>query len=464
MAMELIGHIDAYSDNSLVGWAVSTSDIKDIKVKAYLNKKLIAECRPSMMRDDIVALYGDGLHGFKLDLPLDLSKKNLFPGFIVKLESQFVSSKALDMNPRIEEAMSAEKIKKEIASFIKKNQNIFVSRNMKTLLRELINVKTLSYDERAVLNRAWDSLEGSYNQPMNGITPVFIRKGTMSGDRSAAIGTEGYIFLEEGSNQIRSQYLLARDAPELLNTIGKWDSLLDARRNRLRSYSTDYVQLCFPEKSSIVGEYGFPRFVGCTPILSLFEDSQKDNETYLPTFEPMLNSEIRTELFYKTDSHPSNRGAYEIFRLILRRLNLEEPFEVSWSDKTEIHAGDIARRLLGVPLYEYTREVVSPELVELDEVRRKVNHITPPGGGHIGTQVEWKNESAPFNKRVLVFGNSFFSAGNTSKELSWWFSNYFTSYRFVWTPQMLEEQVKSYKPDIIVCHTIERFLNQVPAT
>jgi hypothetical protein len=82
--------------------------------------------------------------------------------------------------------------------------------------------------------------------------------------------------------------------------------------------------------------------------------------------------------------------------------------------------------------------------------------------GHLGRRYIWRNRAAPIKKRVLAFGNSFFESGNMPQHLSWWFARWFQEFQFVWTNNLDRTIVDEYRPDIIVCQTIERFLAAAP--
>jgi len=55
-----------------------------------------------------------------------------------------------------------------------------------------------------------------------------------------------------------------------------------------------------------------------------------------------------------------------------------------------------------------------------------------------------------YKKKVLVFGNSFFSTGQHSGQLSWWFSRLFQDFMFVWTPEVDWDLVGEYQPDYLL--------------
>ena len=48
--------------------------------------------------------------------------------------------------------------------------------------------------------------------------------------------------------------------------------------------------------------------------------------------------------------------------------------------------------------------------------------------------------------------------------MSWWFARWFRTYHFVWRADVPPGLVEKLKPDIVLCHTVERFLIEVPET
>jgi hypothetical protein len=63
----------------------------------------------------------------------------------------------------------------------------------------------------------------------------------------------------------------------------------------------------------------------------------------------------------------------------------------------------------------------------------------------------------------LVFGNSFFEKGSNAHQLTCWFAHYFAEVMFIWSPDMKIGMLKKYKPDLVICQSIERFTRLAPS-
>jgi len=79
----------------------------------------------------------------------------------------------------------------------------------------------------------------------------------------------------------------------------------------------------------------------------------------------------------------------------------------------------------------------------------------------IGTCQSSFNERAPIDKKIVVFGNSFFE-----KIPSWGLSPYFAAifreFHFFWSPEVNMDYCINVKPDIVIAQTCERFMCKLP--
>ena len=155
-------------------------------------------------------------------------------------------------------------------------------------------------------------------------------------------------------------------------------------------------------------------------------------------------------LYYETDTHWNNLGAYYAFTQIeneVKKLfpNIQFPkvdydFEVSYSE----NAGDILP-MLRIKKSKSTQIVAKPKNSEFSDY---FEYIKNEGTG--GVITKGKNENLP---RAIVFRDSFFSA------LTPYFSTMFSSVEYNWR-RMNEEDKKSIlenKPDLIVFENVERY-------
>ena len=87
--------------------------------------------------------------------------------------------------------------------------------------------------------------------------------------------------------------------------------------------------------------------------------------------------------------------------------------------------------------------------------------IKKPSEGFFGTIAKFRNVNAEIQKKILVFGNSFFSTGYNSTRLTFFFSKIFSEFTFLWTPTFDEKFLCDESPDFVLCQTVERFLANI---
>jgi hypothetical protein len=93
-----------------------------------------------------------------------------------------------------------------------------------------------------------------------------------------------------------------------------------------------------------------------------------------------------------------------------------------------------------------------------------VAHTPPPPGGYVGKSYVFRNELAPIRKKVILFGNSFFDNHVFQGSVSYWMAAWFEEYHFVFKPEMDIGYIEAEEPDVVICQTIERFLELVPSS
>lgn len=154
-------------------------------------------------------------------------------------------------------------------------------------------------------------------------------------------------------------------------------------------------------------------------------------------------------LYYETDTHWNNLGAYYAFTQIENEVeklfpnvnfpNIDYDFEVSYSET----AGDILP-MLGIKKAKSTQIAAKPKNSEFSNY---FEYVKNEGRG--GVITKGKNENLP---RVIVFRDSFYSA------LTPYFSTLFSSVEYNWR-RITEEDKKNIlenKPDLIIFEAVER--------
>lgn len=356
------------------------------------------------------------------------------------------------------------------------------------LIAGQVQIKSLAADgSEFSLRIHWSLIEESItrifssNSERDQLTPLLVRPGKISPDQSAIIGLQGFIFLFRGSNNLIEAYADRTYSALGNDQAARWLDLFSTRNRLLREEGVKYyIQCIIPEKSSVITSYAPLALGPITPLLRRIEEALSisnsdalDQSFYVSALE-VLRSEGREETFMKTDSHLSVDGAKKLIRAILTRLATFSA-EVTQacseaihivdatlpSGDTEAFSGDLADRFFDAPLFERARKYTLPPRLSNSTITIR-DSSAPADGSHLGTRISWCNSDAPINMRVMIFGNSFFERGGSPMGLSWWASRLFSDVEFLWSPAIDRERLALWKPDLVICQTIERFLGQLP--
>ena len=290
--------------------------------------------------------------------------------------------------------------------------------------------------------------------------------GFMSGDRSALLGRAGYLFLIGGSNDVIGQYTMPSATAQ--GFAASWSQLLLARSEEATKRGLRYHQVIIPEKISILPEL-FPVAV-TTPTRTLANIEEQIASAGLSqsytSGRAALCAPGRDPMAFckKLDSHLSPAGAFVVFQALLRDVYGLAVAEFEFGEKARA-VGDLSFRMLGMHVTEEFEQVALARLPDFTNRIVKREEQKPALGAHLGYRQVWLNLDAPIQQKVVVFGNSFFSAvENGQSTLSWWFARWFSEYHFVWTNEVEWDYVDEVEPDLVIWQGIERFLPIVPLT
>lgn len=294
-------------------------------------------------------------------------------------------------------------------------------------------------------------------------TPAGLSIGRVSSDGVACVGASGKLFLKSGSNGLENMYL-----DESLVSVDKWTSLVTARKSKIDEAGKSFIQMFLPEKTSVLhwlSPYKASR--GTPGYRSLMRHLRSIKELSPVSFDALsiFPDEAGSEGLYRSfDTHISTQACRLITEAFINKFypeasNLYHPSEVSHVETS----GDLGERFADdgvvaerVPVYKYLKNSSGKHLEV--ELLRSFN----PENGNTGTMRHWRSKNYLIDRKVICFGGSSFERGDTSTRLSWWFSRIFREFRFVWSPELVEEEIESFEPDVVICQTVERFLVQVP--
>lgn len=292
-------------------------------------------------------------------------------------------------------------------------------------------------------------------RPQVELTTLQVPVGTCSIDKVVAFGRDGYLFVYEGSNGIADQYLTPAEDVEAL--AGQWASRIRGRRRYCLDRGMDFAQIIIPEKSSLLPELApFPAADG-TPLFKRL-GAMLAGDNYFLDMRAAFDQQTRFTAYPKTNGHLSPEGTLTVFNRTLESLGL--PGATAEFGPPVVTRCDLSDHFGGLQLYNLTAPLLATSLAHESAGVDLIYKYEP--ATHSGRRYIWRNEKAPVAKRVLAFGNSFFECGNVPQQLSWWFSRWFQDFQFVWTNNLEPHIVEEFRPDIIVCQTIERFLLAAP--
>jgi hypothetical protein len=280
------------------------------------------------------------------------------------------------------------------------------------------------------------------------------RVGKISHDFSATIGYDGWIFIFNGSNDYRASYFDYSHA-QLGND---WVDLIINRESYFNSLGIDFVQLIVPNKATLIPEK-YPEHLGngMSVILQRLLSFSPSPCLLCPILE-MRHPLVRYNLFRKNDSHLTMFGNAFITNLILKKLNIKQDINAALFLTKIEHFGDLGSKFEPQISEVFHAPIFDEGLLDLSKVNKYHEVILD---GFIGIEQSFINHSFIYDKKILVFGNSFFE-----KCPSWGMSPFFVSlfreFHFVWSPHIDHEKVHALKPDIVIAQTCERFLNKLP--
>jgi len=198
-----------------------------------------------------------------------------------------------------------------------------------------------------------------------------------------------------------------------------------------------YRHIVFPSKPVVLAEKILG--VNLSPIVSeklLLDCVMYPIEAYKRADTP----------FFKTDTHPSPKGSWEISKLLSKLLNVDlgKP-----KYKNSYLLGDL-NKMLGVTELERFEQFVGVE--GLHYKVWDVNNFDTVAGNNEKIRII-KNPFAKTSKRVLIFGDSFFNF-NLNDQLA----TIFEEIIFIRTANFLYEIVDYISPDVILSGQVERYL------
>ncbi len=236
-------------------------------------------------------------------------------------------------------------------------------------------------------------------------------------------------------------------------------------KNKLAEQGIDYALILPPSKVSIYPEEIAEADVGVieTPVDIIADYLEKNTDIKVIRLkQELLEAKKEKQVYFKTDTHWNETGAYVAYGKIINDLNKfgiihSEPVDVDFVECE--YTGEFAAMYGNVDILPaektLTSEINDPKAVELTEGQRyeEIGSIKN-GLGEFYPHRVFMNESAE-DKKALVFGDSMFGLWNMTELLS----ENFSELTYIWSRNIDQAYIDCVKPDVVLYEVTERYLN-----
>ncbi|WP_161893083.1 hypothetical protein [Pseudomonas juntendi] len=284
------------------------------------------------------------------------------------------------------------------------------------------------------------------------------RVGKVTDDRTAVIGRDAWLFIYEGGNQYKTAYM----EPDQYGLGESWASLIEMRQRKADSLGIQILHLVIPNKLTLLPQY-FPEKLNSSIsyALSSLIFANCDADLLIPINE-LRNPDVSGSVFRRNDSHFTIAGNACVTDIVLSRLGMS-----NINIENSIVPTSVVKQVgdLGIKFPKKIGEHLhAPDFkngfLDQSKIHKIKELINPPR--HLGSQVSFRNNNAPIDKKIVVYGNSFFSMC-PSWGMSPFFAALFKEFHFIWSYEVDFDQCKDIGADIVLFQTCERFLSRVPA-
>jgi alginate O-acetyltransferase complex protein AlgJ len=282
--------------------------------------------------------------------------------------------------------------------------------------------------------------------------------GELSADGVAIVGQRGHLFIYGGSNDNVASHRGEVQTPP--GWMDAWRELVEYRVDLACGSGRRAVFVVVPEKLAVYSEL-FPQDLTARarrPVLALLEEGG------LPLIYPedaLRDGRAQGETYLRTDSHLTVRGNLILAEATLQGLGLESilPAGFLLSPHTYLSAGDLGQHFDPPMLEVMAPSGVASRATLVSDNWAQVSAV----GGHIGTMRVFRNDDAPDQRTVVVFGDSYGFGDDAYQGLSWFLAQVFREVHFVWVPCGWDpDYLDSVGAELVVCQTAERFIGRVP--
>lgn len=285
-----------------------------------------------------------------------------------------------------------------------------------------------------------------------------------SPNSTVQLGRDGWMYYTHDRNlQIASgEYTLTQ---EELEVILKQQLTI---RDKLKKQGIEYVLVLPTSKVSIYPEHIRSGDFGVreTPVDQISRYLQAHSDIQVISLKKaLLDAKSQGQVFYKTDTHWTDFGAYAGYRDIIRHLNdfgllNDEPEDVTFEPyEYQGEMGSLMGNSKLVPPEKTTKSVI-----KVKDARRIEDGELYQTFHSILKQYQVKNPCYLYNNDIksntlLMYGDSMFNLwnGNVTELLA----EHFNRLAYVWGGDIQQDYIDVLQPKIVIYEITERFLDQL---
>lgn len=240
-----------------------------------------------------------------------------------------------------------------------------------------------------------------------------------------------------------------------------------AVQKKLQAKGIDYVIVLPTSKVSIYPE--FMRYgsgeVCVTPVDIVANYLENNSDLKVVRLkEELLEAKQTEQVYYKTDTHWNQYGAYVAYRKIIENMQQwglcnTAPIDVDFVDAE--YTGEFGA-MLGIDLgAESTKNslILNPQAIKNPETEKNSVFCNILEAEGISNPCHFYSNPAVTGKKVIMFGDSMFGSWNATELLA----ENFSEFTYIWDNGELKSSLIDYvQPDIVIFEFTERFLNSTP--
>lgn len=274
------------------------------------------------------------------------------------------------------------------------------------------------------------------------------------------LGKDGWMYYTQDRNlKIASgEYVLLQK--ELESILKQQQRIND----KLKSQGIEYVLVLPPSKVSIYPEYirSGDYQVRETPVDQLAQYIQTHSDIkVIPLKQALLEAKKEGQVFFKTDTHWTQYGAYMAYREIIKKLNEfglidDAPEEVIFEpSEYQGEMGGLMGNSKLVPPEKTTISVIlekDARRVEEGELYQSFHNILKQYNVY---KPCYLYENAKKDNTLLMYGDSMFGTWNATELLA----EHFNTMAYVWGGDIQQEYIDILKPKVVIYEITERYLD-----